>query len=1031
MASHNDDKQGDTKDLSPAPNEVSQSGPDDITEELQSDTMNPTVKPQKPGRFKRTALTFFGVRKSICILPNFFGGRSKSQNKCSSKKGITKSRTHDGISKVIHDDNLRSGYTTARDFEFHSQRDSVGELHSSCQDECSHPTADQKSQAFTRQKRGLRGLFHSLKYHRNHKNVGLDKPEMIAMTPPQFIKEVPAIQDNTHQLVTECLVSEPDVPDFANVISDISMGSECIDVIALEKHVKQDRPKSELDDHTCSDQIEDMKLASSTDHEESFQRHSEPCPELQVTFEPALKSETPAGSTDQLNFMFGDVASLKSFDSLTGCGDIIADQEDDSITDSTVSGERSRNGGKRASCYLTYQGGGEEMASPEDLGEECLQDFWGNNESDEMCHTCNQDHSDLTADLTCSLNMGLQNSSSAQQASDMDTSSIVDILTPQSEHQESVPNSDEGYYDSTTPGPEDGQEKSVRQTADRLPRDSYSGDALYELFAPDESLISPHYENKSKLPGSNPCDYLSDKDDMTDSAFVPDMNRLQISAELYKVHNFLERPSTCSKSPELDQNVSGHQEVGTNKNCNLNLKSQVSVNRDNTDPDGFEVKENEPAATEKRLKSLNVDHEKPHRTLSFGNTSDPDFEIFCEPKEQHLEENKPVALPYRNINSQSTDCGSDLDDGQVCFSQALVDYTKHSQMLSNLQNNVNDLETNSAFTPNMQALPTIVTFDVVDMHNEGEYDQHIHMELEEDISSPFQEFEESYLQKDAFAECDYQVLDLYEQNLISNTWAVASLPRHLGLTRVTPSMSNSLSPDRRSRSLDTEGLELKMPDTYRENRAAIISSSQGEKNSGRDLSSYYKKNVLASEVRDDSGSMALSWQTRSEMALSLSLADDEITEKLQGLSQTQVKHKTFSISPGSDFSNSKSQHPSCNVSDRVSRDVVPRNTEHCKRQRNLPLQSDPCSPHSTFVFPGMTEQVSDDIDEDIFCKDFTSLQLYNQRSKSRPAGPGDGKAHSASPVQVDVSKEDMAICSKTRTSRDVASCNKKSDTTFD
>uniref|UniRef100_A0A3B5B9W4 APC membrane recruitment protein 1 n=1 Tax=Stegastes partitus TaxID=144197 RepID=A0A3B5B9W4_9TELE len=749
--------------------QLSRCGPDAAAEELQPDTMNATVKSQKSGKFRRTALTFFGVRKSICILPSFFGGRSKNPSKWSSKKGISKSRTHDGLSKVGHDDNLRSG---------------------SCHNECSHPSADQKSLTLGRQRKGLRGLFHSFKHHRNHRNVGLDKTEMIAMSSPHCKKEVPVVQDNTKQYVTECLGSEPDVPDFADVICDISIGPECSDVDALENSVEKESPKSEPGDQVCDDQLEEMNLmAVSGEYEEPPRGHSEPCLKLHMMSDPVLKSETPAGSSDQLNLIFGDVASLKSFDSLTGCGDIIADQEDDSITESTVSGERSRNGGKRASCYLTYQGGGEEMASPEDLDETCLQDFWGNNPSEEICCTCNQDHTDMTAELTSSHNMDLLNSSSAQQAGGMDTSSIADVLTPQSEHQESVPNSDEGYYDSTTPGPEEGQEKSDRLRTGRLPRDSYSGDALYELFAPDESLISPHYENKAKLSSSKQCDYLSEPVDVSDSAF-----------------------------------------------------------------------ENVLASTEKRTKSMNAECEKRHSSLSFGSTSDPDFETFCEPKEEHLEENKPVALPYRNISSQSQDCNNDLDDGQtVCFSQALVDYTKHTQMLSNLHNNVDDLETNSAFTPNMEALPTIVTFDVVDMHNEGEYDEQIHMELEEDISSPYQEFEESYLQKDAFAECDYQMLDLYEQNMISNTWAVASLPRHLGLTRVSQSMPNPLSLDRRSRSLDTESLELKMPDTYRENRAAIVSCPQTEKVSERDSSPYYQKNVVvsASELRDSNSIMRI------------------------------------------------------------------------------------------------------------------------------------------------------------------------------
>ncbi|XP_029304323.1 APC membrane recruitment protein 1-like [Cottoperca gobio] len=1015
----------DTKDLASVPARLSRCGPDDIMEEPQMETMNAAVKSQKSGRFRRTALTFFGVRKSICILPSFFGGRSKNQNKWSSKKGINKSRTHDGLSKISQDDNLRSGYTSAGDFEYHGQRDSAGELHSSCHNECSHPAAEQKSMTLTRQKRGLRSLFQSFRYHRNHRNVGLDKTEMIAMSSPRCTKEMPVVQDNTKQYATECLEFEPDVPDFADVICDISIGPECIDADEMpsEKSVKQDGPKSELDDEMSDKEMEEMNLMAvvSSDLKESSRGHSEPCLKLQMMSEPILKTETPAGSSDQLNLIYGDVASLKSFDSLTGCGDIIADQEDDSITESTVSGERSRNGGKRASCYLTYQGGGEEMASPEDLDEECLQEFWGNNASEEICCSCNQEHTDSTADLTSSHNMDLlnsnSNSNSTQQASGMDASSIADVLTPQSEHQESVPNSDEGYYDSTTPGPDDGQQNTDRLGAERLPRDSYSGDALYELFAPDESLISPHYENKSKLPGAK--QYLNEPVDVTDSAFVPDMNRLQISAKLYEVHGFLEMQSTCSKSSESTQNAVGQQEIGMNKNCNLNSKPQASVNKNNIEPDMFDEKGNIPSASPvKRTKSINAECEKRHSSVSFGSTSDPDFETFCEPKEQHLEENKPVALPYKNINSQSPDDNNDSDDGQtVCFSQALVDYTKHSEMLSNLHNNVDDLETNSAFTPNMQALPTIVTFDVVDMHNEGEYDEQIHMELEEDISSPYQEFEESYLQKDAFAECDYQMLDLYEQNLISNTWAIASLPRHLGLTRVSQSMPNPLSLDKRSRSLDRESLELKMPNMYRENRAAIIACPQTEK----DPSLYYKKNVLvsASEVRDSSSIMALSWQTRSEMASSLPLTGGEFTEQVQSLGQTQVKRKIISSSSSSDCPNSKPQLCS----------KVPE-TGLCNRQRHLPSQSDSCLPHSTFVYSGMMDDESDDVDEDVFCKSATNLQSYNQFGKSRAVASREGVSqNTGSLLNAGVSKDEMAVLSETRTPRDVAG-NKLPEATF-
>lgn len=994
-----DDLLRDTKASPSGADQPSRCGPDDIAEELQSDPMNVAVKSQKAGKFRRTALTFFGVRKSICILPSFFGGRSKNPSKWASKKGIGKSRTHDGLSKVSHDDSLRSGFTSAGDFEYHSQRDVAGAPQSSCHNECSHPAVDLKSLTLGRQKKGFRSLFQSFKQHRSQRNFGSDKTEATAVSSSHCKKEVPVVQDNTNQYVTECLGSEPDVPDFADVICDISNALECddIDAIAEGNCAEKECPKSDLDDQVFDDQLEkiNLKAVVSSEYEPS-RGSSEPCLKLQMMSEPALKSGTPTGSSDQLNIIFGDVASLKSFDSLTGCGDIIADQEDDSITESTVSGERSRNGGKRASCYLTYQGGGEEMASPEDLDETCLQDFWGNDASEEMCCSCNPDQTDMTTELTSSHNMDLLNSSSAQQAGCMDTSSIADVLTPQSEHQESVPNSDEGYYDSTTPGPEEGQEKSDRLRSGRLPRDSYSGDALYELFAPDESLISPHYENKTQLPSSKQSDYLTEPVDVTHPVFVPEMNRLQINAELFK-EDFLEMPSTCAKSSELDQ-----QEIRANKNGNLNSKPQTSVD---VEADLFNEKGNAPAPSEKMTKSTNADCDQRHSSLSFGSTSDPDFEAFCEPKEEHLEENTPVALPYRNINPQSHDCNTYIDDGQtVCFSQALVDYTKRTQMLSDLRDNVDDPESNSAFTPNMEALPTIVTFDVVDMHNEGEYDEQIHMELEEDISSPYQEFEGSYLQKDAFAECDYPILDLYEQNLISNTWAVASLPRHLGLARFSQPLPNPLSLDRRSRSLDTESLELKMPATYGENRAATVSCLKTKKDSERDSSLCYEKNVIVSvsEVRDSNSIMALSLQTRSEMALSLPLTDGEMTDKVQSVSQTQVKHMVFPRSSSSDF-NSMSPRECSDGSD--SRELVSQNTELYSKQRFLPLLSDSRLPHNTFAYPGMMEEESHHTDGSIFCKAAANLQSHNQNDKSRAAPGREGVAQAKGPLNAAVSKD--------------------------
>ncbi|XP_033833698.1 APC membrane recruitment protein 1 [Periophthalmus magnuspinnatus] len=922
---------------------------DEITEELQASESNTTVKAQKSGKFRRTALTFFGVRKTICILPSFFVGRSKNLSKWSSKKAIFKSKTHDGLSKVCHDDNHRSGYASAGDFVYDSHRDVAGDLHSCCHSKLSPSSGDQKSLSLPRHKRGLRGLFQSIKQHRNNRN-GIDKGEMFAT---RSETQVPNVQSYTEQHLTECLGSEPDVPDFDNTI-----GPQCTDAENLECVLLENSPKSEFVHELNDNQIDDINLVAlvSSDYEELARVQSDPCLKLEMVPEPMLKLEATAGSCEQLNVMFEDVASLKSFDSLTGCGDIIADQEDDSITESTVSGERSRNGGKRASCYLTYQGGGEDMACPEDLGEECPDNMWINDASEEMCCACNQDLMDLSTELTVSHNRDLMNSNSAQQGAD---SSTADVLTPQSEHQESVPNSDEGYYDSTTPGPEEGQEKAERLQPDRLPRDSYSGDALYELFAPDESLISPHYEKKSQLSGSDESEYLNKAVDFTDTAFLPDINDLKISDALYEANSFLEM--SCTKPSELTQNPIGLHEVGLNKQSNLNSKPQAFVNKN--------MKTSASAG-----KSSDAEYVKRHSAISFGSTSDPDFETFCEPKEQLLEENKPVALPYRNIKSQFTEVSDGVDNEQtVCFSQALEDFTKRTQMMSKLHNRMDGLETSPAFIPNMEALPAIVTFDVVDMHNEGEYDEQIQMDMEEELSSPYQEFEESYLQKDAFAECDYQMLDLYEQNLLSNTWAIASLPRHLGLTKVRQFLPAPLSQDRRSRSLDTEDLDLNMPDKCKDHRGALPSCFLMERERG---SSSHKS--LHVPLKD--GSITSPWQTKSEMALSLCTSALTIPV-CKSLNQTQLDTKT-SVTPNTDSTKSLRLYSS--TSNSASSELFS-SPELYNRRCHLALQTDSCLPRTPVYYTEMLEDGSllNDQEEHLFDKAAVDALSYNPSMKAK------------------------------------------------
>uniref|UniRef100_A0A674CA61 APC membrane recruitment protein 1 n=1 Tax=Salmo trutta TaxID=8032 RepID=A0A674CA61_SALTR len=742
----------DTKHLSAGCEQTAMGDQDSQTEVKPPSDISDAVPPehQPSGKLRRTALRFFGGRKSICVLPNFFGGRNKNLNKWSSKKGVSKSKTHDGLSKADWEDSLGIGYVPAGYFEYHSQKDTAGKPGR----EFGHPTGDQKSFSLPRQKKGLRELFNSIRRRRKNRNCDFEKNEMVANS-HVCNKEVPIAQTIIDQNDTECLGSwsESNVSVSANVDDCLTIAPECInvDVIVSEKDmVKQGSLYSLIGDLKKGEDIVET---------------------LHINTEPDSFPKNNLEST--MSLMFADVASLKSFDSLTGCGDIIADQDDDSIADSqgTVSGERSRNAGKRSSCYVTYQGGGEEMATPVKVDGDYLHDLW---ENEDACYTHSQEedfleHSEsprmTPEEPSSSCTMDISSNSNGGLGVTETTLTSSDVMTPQSENQVSVPNSDEGYYDSTTPGQdEDVREKVDRIRTDSLPRDSYSGDALYELFEPDDSLISPPFE-KAKLPVSDPLEFL----DMSAQCGEEDVNAVFApETGLIEEDRLTGSREKMLGNPKLSDAV-----VGT-------------------------------------------------------------FTSTCQSQEIDFEQNKPQSPQLRGNHDLSKETNNDLEDDQtVCFSQALVDFTKQSHVYSNSTESMGGSESKSPFAQNMQALPAIVTFDVVDMDNEGEYDQQMDMVMEEEyITSPYEVFEESYLQKDAFAECDLRMFDLYEQSLLSNTWGIASLPRHLSLTQVNRSsplapLPSPLALNRKSRSLDTESLELEMTDIlYQTQNRHMVSFSQ-------------------------------------------------------------------------------------------------------------------------------------------------------------------------------------------------------------
>ncbi|XP_077205471.1 APC membrane recruitment protein 3 [Paroedura picta] len=193
-----------------------------------------------------------------------------------------------------------------------------------------------------------------------------------------------------------------------------------------------------------------------------------------------------------------DIASLKSFDSLTGCGEIFAD-ESSAHMELEVTKEITLRQSQQKENPATgsFQGGVEQLASPAQNEAADFAKLWDNiNKSVQL-------HQKMLFDRRLlkipSNELGKATSETDTSVTDLLSSpdsskeSSIDTGTPKSDNQESMSTSDEGYYDSFSPGQDDEiREDQSPGAPGRFPRDSYSGDALYELFYdPNEAQISP------------------------------------------------------------------------------------------------------------------------------------------------------------------------------------------------------------------------------------------------------------------------------------------------------------------------------------------------------------------------------------------------------------------------------------------------------------------------------------------------------------------------------------------------------------
>lgn len=503
----------------------------------------PPCDPQPPGKINKAAFKLFGKRRSGSGMPSIFSFRNKGD---ATDKELIRSKTHDGLMTT---DELS-------ELESHGKEESASSDHLNSASAAPVCNAITKSFSFFsllrrnssrisdrastlgQRGRGLKGLFGSIRWRR--KPPSRDHSIEIQ----DIVKEAKGVD-----LILSCSSRNVDVE---NVTLEPPVEILQDDAVSWKKPCLQDsneecaKSSSVLVQPVAEESPAPSLLTVET--QEPVRAAPESPAHLASMTPPQDHSSVDPPSEDRLCSMFNDVTSLKSFDSLTGCGDIIADQEDDSGNGGSVtsSGTGSSNGGLQVSAercspakpplppqvtglmsmsmyqcppsrhrvcpptktpqgsgIVAYMGGGEEMASPEGVDDADMQGLWHmlpkkGEDSPALPHLPTRQ--DKRPPQVKSLGLskipvsGSSRAGKQQQPQQLTRPSPPPIV----KDLQDVPPSDEGYWDSPTPGPED--EDSGFLQRDGLPRDSCSGDALYDLYdldspgtvgSDDDDTISP------------------------------------------------------------------------------------------------------------------------------------------------------------------------------------------------------------------------------------------------------------------------------------------------------------------------------------------------------------------------------------------------------------------------------------------------------------------------------------------------------------------------------------------------------------
>ncbi|NWR27247.1 AMER2 protein, partial [Tachuris rubrigastra] len=509
----------------------------------QCDCAEPPATEQPSGRINKTAFKLFRRRKSGGTMPSIFGVRSRGgEGKGAGKPGMVRSRTHDGLADAVLESSKKEEPVGGDPQSREAQERPAGSLggpagpagsavaksHSffSLLRKNGRQAEGAEPRAGGRQKKGLKGIFSSMRWHKKDKNGKEERGET---------SDIPSglIMPGSLTASLECIKEEPPKPlsEPPKPLSEPPTG-------AGDAGPEPPRDKRSGEAPAAA---EEPEAGCGEPRASSPPLREEPAPAAAVRRLEELSRERPEPGA-------GEVGTAKDA-AITGCGDIIADHEEDVGGGSGVCEKSTPVAGKLGATkkhptMVAYQGGGEEMASPDQVDDTCLQEFWDMLSQKDETQTEGGGSGGGTKKLEelkeNRVTEGAQNRVVVKRGGLHQIAIHVNHKEEQKgrekEQHEGIPNSDEGYWDSTTPGPEEDGSTSIQK--ETIPRDSYSGDALYDLYAePDENPpVGPVNEEVTSVPRSKPVSPITTTSSLkTPSSTVKD-SKIPISIKHLSSH---------------------------------------------------------------------------------------------------------------------------------------------------------------------------------------------------------------------------------------------------------------------------------------------------------------------------------------------------------------------------------------------------------------------------------------------------------------------------------------------------------------